>query len=86
MSYIDQWCIIRALILYRGENGYKSNGKKTQLFCFTGHVGLWKKIQLFCFTGHLGLSFKKDLSPKINFSYGLCIYIHMLNVDRSSKD
>ena len=28
MSYTDQWCKIRALSLYGGENGYISNGKR----------------------------------------------------------
>ena len=49
-------------------------------------IYLVEKTKLFCFTGHLGFSLKQGLSPKINFSCAVCIYIHMLNVDRISKD
>ena len=33
-----------------------------------------------------GPSFKIRAALKIRFSYAVCIYIHMLNVDRFNKD
>ena len=42
MSYTDQWCKICALTLYRGENGYVSNGKRLS---YSVLQGIWVLVQ-----------------------------------------
>ena len=41
MSYTDQWSKIRALILYRGENEYISNGKRLS---YSVVQGIWALV------------------------------------------